>query len=85
MDHNCVIKEQILHIAFGAVFFVIIGMFAVALDLASGLVKKLGVTAFTSQAIELSAHAILVLDLVLFFIYLIVASIELVKGMVKHD
>lgn len=85
MDHNRVIKEQILHIFFGAAFFAIIGIFAVGLDLASGYVKGLGVTPFTSQALELSAHAILVLDLVLFFVYLIVASIELVKGMVRHD
>lgn len=85
MDHKVVIKEQVLHIIFGAVFFVIIAVFAVGLDLASGFVKGLGVTPFTSQALELSAHAILVLDLVLFFVYLIVASIELAKGMVKHD
>ena len=36
----------------------------------------------SSQALELSAHAVLVLDLVLFFVCLIVTSIELVKGMV---
>lgn len=83
MDHNKVAKEQILHLFFGATFFIIIGLFSVGLDLASSFVKQLGVTAFTSQALELSAHAILVLDLVLFFVYLIVTSIELVKGMVK--
>lgn len=85
MNHNRIIKEQVLHIVFGAVFFAIIGLFAVALDFASGFAKQIGVTAFTSQALELSAHAILVLDLVLFFIYLVVTSIELVKGMVSHD
>lgn len=85
MNHNRIIKEQILHIVFGALFFIFIGLFAIGLDLASRYAKQIGVTAFTSQALELSAHAILVLDLVLFFIYLIVASIELVKGMVKHD
>lgn len=85
MNHNRIIKEQILHIVFGALFFIFIGLFAIGLDLASGYAKQIGVTTFTSQALELSAHAILVLDLVLFFIYLIVTSIELVKGMVKHD
>lgn len=85
MDHNKVAKEQLLHLAFGAIFFAIIGAFAVGLDLASGWVKQLGVTPFTSGALELSAHALMVLDLVLFFIYLLVSSFELVKGMVRHD
>lgn len=85
MDHNKIAKEQLLHLVFGAVFFAVIGVFAVGLDLASGLVKQLGVTAFTSSALEMSAHALMVLDLVLFFIYLLVTSIELVKGMVRHD
>lgn len=83
MDHNRVAKEQILHLFFGAAFVTIIGLFAVGLDLASGFVKGLGVTAFTSHALEFSAHAVMVLDLVLFFIYLIVTSIELVRGMLK--
>ena len=43
MDHNKVVKEQILHLFFGAAFVVIIGMFAVALDLASSFVKDIGV------------------------------------------
>jgi hypothetical protein len=37
----------------------------------------------TSQALESSAHVILVLDLVLFFAYLVMASIDLVKAMVQ--
>lgn len=57
MDHNKIAKEQLLHLVFGAVFFAVIGVFAVGLDLASGLVKQLGVTAFTSSALEMSAHA----------------------------
>ena len=85
MDHNKIAKEQLLHLVFGAIFFAIIGVFAVGLDLASGFVKQLGVTAFTSSALEMSAHALMVLDLVLFFVYLLVTSIELVKGMVRHD
>lgn len=83
MDHGKVAKEQILHLVFGAFFFVVILLFAVGLDLASGFVKKLGVTDFTSQALELSAHALMVLDLVLFFVYLVASSVELVKGMFK--
>lgn len=83
MDHYKMVKQQILHLFFGAVFFLIIGAFAVALDLTSGYVASLGVSSFTAHALEFSAHAILLLDLVLFFIYLIVTSFELVKGMLK--
>ena len=85
MNHNKIVKEQLLHLVFGAFFFLVIGAFAVGLDLTSSFVKKLGVTAFTSNALEVSAHALLVLDLVLFFVYLSVTSIELAKGMIRHD
>jgi hypothetical protein len=85
MDQKKITKEQLLHLVFGAMFFVVIAIFAVGLDLASGLVNRIGVTSFTSQALEISSHALLVLDLVLFFVYLIVTSIELVKGMMKND
>lgn len=83
MDHIKVAKEHLLHLVFGVVFFSIILVFAVALDLASRLVLQLGVTPFTGSALELSAHALLVMDLVLFFVYVVAGSIELVKGMTK--
>jgi len=40
MDHNKVVKEQILHLFFGAAFVVIIGAFAVGLDLASSFLAS---------------------------------------------
>ncbi len=83
MDHNKVAKEHILHLVFGALFVLIIGIFAVGLDLAATGVRSLGVSSFTSNALEFAAHAVLVLDLVLFFVYLVVTSIELIKGMTK--
>ena len=83
MDHNKVAKEQILHLVFGALFVLTIGIFAVGLDLAAIGVRTLGVSSFTANALEFAAHAVLVLDLVLFFVYLIVTSIELIKGMTK--
>lgn len=85
MDHIKIVKKQLLQLAFGAVFFIVIFVFPVGLDLASGFTKSLGVTPFTSSSLELSAHVLMVIDLVLFFVYLVVSSIELVKGMVKHD
>lgn len=83
MDHNKVVKEQVMHLVFGALFVFTIGIFAVGLDLAAIGVRSLGVSSFTASALEFAAHAVLVLDLVLFFVYLIVTSIELIKGMMK--
>jgi hypothetical protein len=81
LDHNKLIREQLLHIVFGSLIFVAIAIAAVALDLLAGYVPSLGVSPFTTHALEFTAHAILVLDLVLFFIYLAVTSVELIKGM----
>jgi hypothetical protein len=74
-------KEQLVHIVFGSLFFVVIAMVAVALDLLSTWVRSLGVSQFTSSALAFTAHALLVIDLVLFFVYLVVTSLELIKGM----
>jgi H+/Cl- antiporter ClcA len=81
MNHARLAKEQLIHIAFGALFFVVIGVFAVVLDLLANWVSSLRVSQFTSAALGLTAHALLVIDLVLFFVYLVVTSLELIKGM----
>lgn len=83
MDHNKVAKEQVLHLLFGVMFFLIIGCVAVLLDLLALWVQTIGVSPFTTSALSFTAHAMLVGDLVLFFIYLVVASIDLIKGMMK--
>ena len=83
MDHNKVAKEQLIHLLFGVMFFLIIGIVAVLLDLLSTWVYQIGVSTFTASALSLTAHSMLVLDLVLFFIYLIVASFDLIKRMTK--
>lgn len=81
--HNGLVKEQLLHLLFGTIIFVVLGGVAVALDLAAGAIKQLGVSAFTHQAIELTAHAMLLLDLVLFVVYLASSSWALAKEMLK--
>lgn len=83
MDHNKVAKEQFLHIMFGVLTFLLIGAVAVCLDLLAAWIESIGVSAFTAKALALTAHAMLVVDLVLFFIYLFAASIDLIKGMNK--
>ena len=83
MDQKKIVKEQLLHLAFGAVFFLALGALAVLLDLAAIGVLRLGVSSFTANSLGFAAHTVLVLDLVLFFAYLIATSIELIKGMTK--
>ena len=82
-NHHGMVKEQLLHMLFGTVIFVVIGAIAVGLDLAAAGVKSLGVSDFTSTAIEMTAHGMLVLDLVLFLMYLARSSWALCKEMFK--
>lgn len=83
MDHVKVAKEQILHLLFGFVIVMAIGTFAVGLDILASVLPNIGVSAFTSNAIAFTAHALLATDLVLFFIYIVLASIDIVRGMLK--
>ena len=82
-NHNEMVKEQLLHMLFGTVIFVVLGSIAVGLDLAAVGVSKLGVSEFTRKAIEYAAHGMLLLDLVLFALYLVRSSTTLVKEMFK--
>lgn len=82
-NHNQMVKEQLLHMLFGTVIFIVLGGIAVSLDLAAAGVAKLGVSPFTHKAIEMAAHGMLVLDLILFAVYLVRSSYMLVKEMLK--
>ena len=82
-SHNEMVKEQLVHMLFGSMIFVVLGGIAVGLDLAAAGVLKLGVSNFTHLAIEYAAHGLLLLDLVLFGLYLIRSSTTLVKEMFK--
>ena len=81
MNHHKVAKEQLLHLVFGAAFFLVIGILAVSLDLLAAWTIKFGVSQFTASTLGWTSHAMLILDLVLFFIYLIATSIDLIRGM----
>ena len=82
-SHNEMVKEQLVHMLFGSMIFVVLGGIAVGLDLAAAGALKLGVSKFTHLAIEYAAHGLLLLDLVLFGLYLIRSSTTLVKEMFK--
>ncbi|TAM08911.1 MAG: hypothetical protein EPN72_15160 [Nevskiaceae bacterium] len=81
MDQGKLAKEQLIHIVLGSVFFVLIAVAAVALDLLAKWVGTLGVDSFTTGALEIAAHVLLVIDLVLFFVYIFSTSMGLIKGM----
>lgn len=83
MTHNQIVKEQLLHLLVGTILFVVLAGIAVALDLASSYVAGLGVSGFTQKALEYTAHGMLVVDLVLFLVYLASSSWQLLKEMTK--
>ena len=52
-------------------------------DLAAAWIARLGVSSFTHTAIEIAAHSLLTIDLLLFALYTAKSSFELVKEMLK--
>ena len=83
MNIKKISMEQLIHLLFGVLFFLIIATTAVGLDLLSSFVDRIGVSRFTARALELTAHVMLILDLVLFLVYLVIAARDLIKGMMK--
>lgn len=66
----------------------LIAAFAAGLDLASSWLAAKGVSKFTVEALLYASHGVLVLDLVLFAIFLLIAAWELIRGMTarkRHD
>lgn len=83
MNNNQIVKEQLVHLLFGTLIFIALASVAVGLDLAAAYVAQLGVSEFTHDALEYTAHGMLALDLVLFLIYLLTSSFRLVMEMFK--
>ena len=83
MTHNQIVKEPLWHLLVGTVMFVILASIAVALDLASVYVAGLGVSNFTHKTLEYTAHLMLVVDVVLFLVYLASSSWQLLKEIIK--
>ncbi|MBP8285621.1 MAG: hypothetical protein KAX57_02140 [Rhodoferax sp.] len=82
-NHNEIVKEQLLHMVFGTVVFIVLAAFAVGLDVAAAGLTRLNVSDFTHKALELTAHGMLVVDLVLFVTYVGTSSFRLFKEMFK--
>jgi hypothetical protein len=79
-NHNQLVKEQLQHMLLGTSLFVCLASVAIALDLAGDAIVRIGgVSNFTYQAIEMTSHVLLVIDLFLFALYLYKSSTSLVK------
>lgn len=63
-------KELLLHVLFGTFIFICIAAAAVLLDLASTWVVTLGVSGFTATTLSIASHSLMMVDLVLFGLYL---------------
>jgi len=83
-SHNNIVKEHLLHMLSGTIIFVVLGSIAVALDAAADAAANIpGVSHFTHNAIEITAHVMLVVDLSLFATYLYKTIITLFNEILK--
>lgn len=76
-------KDEIVHLLLNIVYFSIICLAAVGLDIFSQRVKIWGVSTFTYEAIYLASHVLLVLDMVLFFTSVLTTVVALVWEVLK--
>ncbi|WP_296000338.1 hypothetical protein [Rugamonas sp.] len=74
------IIDQIVHLVLNVLFFLVIAGAAVGLDLLSTWIATLGVTSFTVEALQFTAHGLLIFDLVLFCVSLLASGLHYVKG-----
>jgi len=81
MNKHLSVKESLLHVVFGAMVFIVIGIVAVLIDMLSGMLPSIGVSKFTQQSLEYASHAMLIGDLVLLFIYAIKSGHTLIMEM----
>lgn len=83
MQNHLSLKEQVVHVLSGSVFFVVLAAVAVIFDLLATWVKGIGVSEFTHEALTLTAHGLLIVDIILFIIYMGASSIQLIKETFK--
>lgn len=81
--HHHIVKAQLLHMLLSTAIFVVLGGIAVALDLAAERVLALGVSRITYLAIDISAHVLLAIDLMLFGLHQVRSSYGLVREMLR--
>lgn len=80
MDHNQTVLNQIVRFAYSLAFFLTLSAVAVLVDLLSEWVRQLGVADFTYYLIALTAHFMLVLDVLLFCCFVLYSAWDFLKG-----
>ena len=73
------------HAFIGTTLFLIVGFPAVALNLLVKFLVSVGIDGFTVAVLEFLEHAILLVDAVLFLVFLGVTAYKSVKEMLDHD
>jgi len=58
MSNNDIVKEQLWHLIYGTIIFVVLASVAVGLDLAANAMLRLGVSSFTHKVLALTAHRV---------------------------
>lgn len=77
------VLEQLLHILFGTLIFAVIGLVGAGLDVIASRLPSWGVSGFTHNVLTWVAHILMILDVVLFLIYLIRSGWALLKEMFR--
>lgn len=80
MDHEHIMLNQAVRLIYSVIFFFVFAAVAVVLDLLSQRIMSLGVTDFTYYLVSLTAHFMLILDVLLFCISLLVEAWEFLRG-----
>ncbi len=83
MNDQKIVLNQIVRLAYSVIFFLVFATAAVALDLLSQWISSLGVTDFTYYLVSLTAHFILLVDVLLFSIFLLFAAWNFLRGLAE--
>ena len=83
MDRRQVTKDQVINMLYSIAIFIALTAAAVCLDLISQWVKFLGVAKFTYTLVALIAHALLLLDGVLFLAALYFSARDFLRELRK--
>ena len=83
-ESHSLVKAQVAHMLTVTMLFTLLAGIAVFLDLAAIQIRQLSATDFTSRAIELTSHAMLLIDITLFGLYSLKTSVVLVMDIFER-
>lgn len=83
MNHQNAMRNEVVRLFYSVIVFLVFVTAGVALDLLSQRVRLLGVSDFTYYVVSLTAHFMLILDVILFSISLLFSAWEFLRGIAK--